>query len=88
MMPALVIDWVHTLARRSGTAQGINFADRLGFPFVDPNNDDSDDKSNDHDDHDPDDNEPLIEYDTEHDDVPIAGGNMNGNDNVYETIQS
>jgi hypothetical protein len=88
-MPADVIDWVHTLAHRSGAAWGITFADCSGLPFVDPNDDDSNDESYAPDDEfDPDedrdpggennptDDKTILEYDAEHDDAPIVGVNM------------
>jgi hypothetical protein len=57
-MPAGVLNWIHTLARRSSATRGLTFTDRLGVPFMDPGDEGSEDESySPDDDHDDDDDD-------------------------------
>jgi hypothetical protein len=98
-IPADVIDWVHTLARRSGAAQGLTFTDRSGIPYVDPDDEDSDDESYDPDDNsiDPDDDDflpgddlPLVGVipDANVNDIPIVGVNGDNNEENEENEEN
>ncbi len=86
-MPADVIERVHTLARRSGAAVGMQFTDRSGTPYAD--DDDSDDESYDPDD-DPDDDDDDGDDEPLADEIPIEGvdlNNENGPNEFNETME-